>query len=383
MKAIFAVTALAAAISTQALAADTETTFEYAGVVDVYMAHDFENEVSSVSYYDDAADDDDDAGYGLSLDLTVTNGPFSGVIEIELQDDANGEPSLDVEDLLITEGNLQAGQVGSLMSTDEYTADMQAGNTVDEAIGIVAGIKYMVAEGLYVQVQGTQADDADDSTETYYDYGFAAQYAGSVDALSYVVEAEIQLTDDQSYDDDGDEVTADSTIEDQDEFTFVGAGVTYTADNFELIAAINITGGDEENTEFGISATTDVAGFSLSAAYTEYDSDESDNELIELYAGYSVSETVTAGIGYDYDTVQDSGDTVYGSLAYAEGMVGAEVEVGMEHLDADDQNLYIDAEVVYTVESGVEFYGEFDWNNGDYDEGDKENSIAAGVRYAF
>jgi hypothetical protein len=53
MKAIFAVTALAAAISTQALAADTETTTSFVGVMDVFATVDLENEYNAVSIYDD------------------------------------------------------------------------------------------------------------------------------------------------------------------------------------------------------------------------------------------------------------------------------------------------------------------------------------------
>jgi len=82
MKAIFAVTALAAAISGQALAADTEATTTFTGSMDINFTYDMQPDDATYDI-DQVNDDDDGEGYDIQMDVAVTNGPLSASIGIE------------------------------------------------------------------------------------------------------------------------------------------------------------------------------------------------------------------------------------------------------------------------------------------------------------
>jgi len=77
MKAIFAVSALAAAISGQALAADTEATITYNGAMEFDFIVDMAAETKDVELQK-GNDANDGGSFGLYMDVEVVNGPFSG-----------------------------------------------------------------------------------------------------------------------------------------------------------------------------------------------------------------------------------------------------------------------------------------------------------------
>ncbi|TCS43241.1 hypothetical protein [Reinekea marinisedimentorum] len=369
MKAIFAVTALAAAISTQAFAADTETEVSYLGSMDAFF---------QVDLLDDGAktvglteDDDDGEGVEIAMETTIVHGPFSGSLGLEYYSE-DDDAAIIVGDIIITDGNLSFGQVGSLMSTDEYAGDMldyepwDDDEDADQVADVAAGFKYMVMEGFYVQLQGTDEDGAD--------YGVAAQYTGSSDALSYVVEGEAQLSDVSGVDDE----------------YFFGAGVTYSVDAFTAAAAVNhfynnglleddgVTSAPGQDTEYALEISADVAGASLYAGWTDYSTETEDDEFLELTAAYAVTETITAGVGYEYTTAEDAGDYFYGTLAYAEGQIAASLEAGLEDFDAETTHAYIFADVVYTSEAGVAYYTEFERESSS-----DATTLTMGGRYSF
>ena len=151
MKAIFAVSALAAAISGQALAADTEATITYNGAMEFDFIVDMAAETKDVELQ--KGDDANDGGsYGLYMDVAVVNGPFSGTVGIASED---GAGSVTLGDIVVEDGAISFGQVGSLISTEDYAYDM--GDSNDEK-GVDAAFRYNVMEGLDVQLEGEQQD---------------------------------------------------------------------------------------------------------------------------------------------------------------------------------------------------------------------------------
>jgi hypothetical protein len=368
MKAIFAVTALAAAISGQALAADTEATTTFTGSMDTAFTVDLANEANK-----DVAlveDDDDGAGYEITMNIDVVNGPFSGSIGLEATDngldndnDLGDDVAVTVGDLMVTEGKLTFGQVGNLMSTDEYAHEMAEAGTAD----VTAGFKYAVAEGVTVQLQNHQPA----STGYGSSYGVAAQYMGSADALSYVVEGEFS--------------GSDGAPDGSDPATFVGAGVTYAADAFTVMAALNNYGATNKITEYALSVESTLAGATVSAAWTDVNTDVEKDEVLELNASYAVSEEISVSAGYWMTMAESAGDEVTAGVAYAAGMWSASADMTLAEFDADNAKpVEIDLNVTYTAESGVEFYGDYGMQAEDTASTTTEKSmLALGARYSF
>ncbi|MDN3650682.1 hypothetical protein QWZ13_17385 [Reinekea marina] len=358
MKAIFAVSALAAAISGQALAADTEATITYSGSMDTALTVDLNNDATKdVNLVDEE--------YSISMDVDVVNGPFSGSIGIEAADGdttvndnalTSDELVVTVGDLTVTEGNLTFGQVGNLMSTDEYAHEMAEAGTAD----VNAGFKYVVAEGVTVQLQNHQP-----ATTGYgSSYGVAAQYTGSADALSYTVEGEFS--------------GSDGAPDGSDPATFVGAGVTYTTDAFTVMAAVNNYGATDKVTEYAASIEASLAGATVTAAWTDVNTDVEQDEQLDVDASYDVSEEMGVSAGYTLTTAEETGDEVRAGATYASGMISASADVTIANFDATEaDDALIELNVTYTADSGVEFYGDYDM------QGDTKSMLTLGARYSF
>ncbi len=137
MKAIFAVSALAAAISAQAIAADTEATTTYTGGVKVEFTHDLD-----ASQGDGPNINGDDTK--LEGSVSVANGPFSGTLKFTDGDE------VEVSDLKVDNGTLSFGDIGSIVTTEAPVDGMSE----DTDYAVDAAFRYTNADmGLKVQFE--------------------------------------------------------------------------------------------------------------------------------------------------------------------------------------------------------------------------------------
>lgn len=412
-----AISALAAAISAQAHAeGDTEFSWSAVGSMEAVFVYDFEGETKDVDLDEGDDFDSQTAGeaWGLEVTNTVTNGPFSANIVLTANDasgdmDASdeGDFGIVVEDLVVTDGAISFGQVGGLIETHEYAYDMGdsqnmiggADTELDEGAPVDAGIRYTM-NGLQVQIEG-QDDNAASANRT--DYGVAAAYAGTADALSYRAEAQFRASDE----------APDSA----DPYMYVGAGVTYTADMFSVKAAYNTytapstaaqAGTEEKETfsEYGFEVevtpmaalTAYVKGMDLDASSVNVD----DSMLLLFGAAYTI-DTITVTGEYLFSTVSsdsDGGnpadftdidlidymDSAFVEVAYADGPIGAYVDATFytEADFSDDLGPQMGAGVSYTQDNGVKYAADFDFQDGeDSVFSIVENKVKVGASYAF
>jgi hypothetical protein len=370
MKAIFAVSALAAAISAQAIAADTEATTTFSGSMDAAFSVDLANDATkNVALVED---DDDGEGYEIDMEIAVVNGPFSGSVGIEAYDnDLDGDQSLGdnvkvtVGDLTVTDGKLTFGQVGNLMSTDEYAGEMAEAGTA----GVLAGFKYMVMEGMHVQLQNNEA-----ATNAYgSSFGLAAQYTGEADALAYTVEGEFS--------------GSDGAPDSADPSTFVGAAATYTADMFTLDAAVNNYGASTKITEVAVGVSTEVAGATASVVVTDTDlaSEVTEDSLfVDADVSYAI-DAVTVSAGYFFTSVEEAGDEVTAGVAWEQDALSASADITLAEFDAENAKpLLTELNVTYTSEAGVAYYADYALQAEDTDSATAEkNMLTLGARYSF
>lgn len=354
MKAIFAVTALAAAISGQALAADTESSTSFTGTMDAQFILNLQPDVAT--YDVDLNDDgDDNEGYEITMSTAVTNGPFSGSVGITTRE---GASAFDIGDIVVTDGMLSFGQVGSLMNTDQYTDGVED-DMAETKLDVDVAFRYAVSDSFKVQLQGLD-DDAGTAT------GLAAAYTGSADALSFAVEGEMYASG------PGSDAGLDPKI-------FAGAGVTYAIDAATVKAVFNYTGDTAGNTviEYVASVSTTMAGATLFAAYQEKNTDVDDDESAKVEVSYAAG-AFTPSAGYMLTTLADAGDEVFGKIAYSADNLDASAKLVMGNFDAAtaDEAL-IELRVSTKSEVGVTYYGEYDMQK------DAKNQLTVGAKYAF
>jgi len=349
MKAIFAVTALAAAISGQALAADTESSTTFKGSMDAQFILNLQPE-DALYDVELNADGDDDVGYEIVMSTAVTNGPFSGSVGITTRE---GASSFDIGDLVVTDGMLSFGQVGSLMATDEYTGgannDMKDGND----LSVDVGFRYAVSDALKVQLQGRQTAAAATPAVTTAT-GVAAVYSATSGAISYVANAEMYMA--------GDASTNKMTNP-----YFAGVAATYTTDmltvkavfNSSLASGTTATGGPEAQTEYVLSAVAKVAGATLTGIYQE-ESSADDDESAKGEVAYAVG-AITPSAGYLYTSAEKAGDELYAKVAHSANGIDSSAKVIMGNFDADDADaMLIELRVSTMSAVGVTYYGEYD-----------------------
>lgn len=386
-----AISALAAAISAQAHAeGDTEFTWNATGSMSYIFIADLENERKDVDLNEDGDFDSGDAGdgFGIELNLGFAHGPLSGQIEF-LSDDSNDDTDVRVqlENLKVTEGAFSFGMIDELTSTHEYTYDMGDSNDVTELAAVAnnigsegadskAALRYSM-NGLSVQLEGANGDSeagavAEDTAgglET--DYGVSAEYAGTADALEYVVQGQVRASDDDQAGDDP--------------YIFLGAGVTYSADMFEVKVGVNNYGTDTKVTEVGYEVTvTPIDALSVYAKGVNFDVAE---ELVLDYnylfgAAYTVG-VLTFTAEYELNEGEDAtaDDVVMGEIAYAEGAISGYGSVEMtaiESSDVDSDPLF-EAGVAYTTDSGIKYAADYDFQSGDA----AQNDITFSANYAF
>ncbi|MFQ3229079.1 MAG: hypothetical protein ACI9DO_000437 [Reinekea sp.] len=372
MKAIFAVTALAAAISGQALAADTEATTTFNGAMQYDFTVDMAAETKDVELQ--KGDDANDGGsYGIYMDVKVVNGPFSGEVGLTTED---GVGSVTVGDIVVKEGKISFGQVGSLVETHEYTYEQE--DFGGEGKDVDAAIRYNVMEGFDVQLEGAQQDGVGD------DYGLGAKYAGESGAVSYVADAQVRLSD-----------TVAATLDDATPFMYFGAGVTYTADivtvkagfnNYSVVdaraayTALNATSGDSDS-EYAVSVTaTPVDNLTVGAHYMDKSTETDDDSRYKVEGSFAADAVTVSGY-YTAVLVEDAIAEMNGKVEYAADMIAAYAGVTLNEGMVEHDAALIEAGVSYTTESGIVYAG--DYTQGDSTDGVDQNNIVFSAMYSF
>ena len=411
-----AITALALAISAQANAAaheggNTEFSMSATGSMEAMFLMDLENSSNDVELDDGDDFDSKTAGeaWGLQFDIDVTHGPFAGTVRSEVDD---GTLTYEIVDLIVTDGPISFGQIGSVLTTDDYTWDMgdsttNVGSTdleLDDGAPIGAGLRYTAGD-LKVQVDGQNGGETFGS-----DYGVSAAYAGSADAISYVVDAQFRGSDD-----------APSKA---DAYTYVGAGVTYAADIATIAVGFNtyttpttaaqVTSGEKETfSEYGFTLTaTPVDALSAYVKGQDLDAGNSTESMVLLAgAAYTVDMlTFTGEYTYtalnedtaaaDLPTVgasdisnganwDDYFDNVFLEVAYSDGPVSAYADATffIEAGDAfEDYGPKFGVGAAYTQENGVKYAADYDFQ--DYEDitgatGAVTNTMKFSAAYAF
>ncbi|PTY38111.1 hypothetical protein BGP77_16825 [Saccharospirillum sp. MSK14-1] len=391
-----AISALAAAISAQAHAeSDTEFSWSAVGSMEAMFVYDFEGETKDVDL--DEGDDFDSAtageAWGLEVTQTITHGPFSANIVTTLDD---GEGDFAVEDLIVTDGAISFGQVGSLLETDDYAYDMGDSEIIideastadlnddgdqddevdfelDDGAPIDAGIRYTMG-GLQVQIEGQEGDAAQNGT----DYGVSAAYAGSVDALSYRVDAQFRASDE----------APDSA----DPYTYAGAGVTYTADMFSVKAAYNTytapttipqaASSQEKETFAEYGFEVEVTPMAALTAYVKGQDLDASSVLVDdsmelLFGAAYTIDMITLTGEYTYTAAEEIGDEILANVTYTDGPLEAYGEVTLANFDAETANAPLfEAGVSYTQDNGVVYAADYDFRAEEADAVDAENAAA-------
>jgi len=421
-----AISALAAAISAQAHAeGDTEVSWAATGSMEAVFVYDFEGETKDVDLDQEDDFDSQTAGeaWGLELTNTVTHGPFSANIVFTANDasgdmDASddGDFGIVIEDLIVTDGPISFGQVGSLVDeTPAYVYDMDesedldddfaAFGDLDEGADVGAGIRYTMG-GLKVQLEGQDeylveedtgfGDFGADTEGTVTDYGVAASYMGEMDGLSYVVEAQFRASDD--------------AVDSADPYMYIGAGATYTMDMVEVAVGANqytvpdfaaggtsIEDGKKAGVlEYGFAVTvTPVEAASVYVKGVDLDAGNyledvaSPDSAAYLFGGTYTVDVYTVTAEYLYTTAEEFGDEVFVELAYADGPIGAYASVDLENFDAETPNAPLfEAGASYTQDNGVMYAVDYDFRAeeeeaSDTDERNAINTLKVGASYAF
>ncbi|MFG1495132.1 hypothetical protein ABMA57_00775 [Saccharospirillum sp. HFRX-1] len=392
-----AISALAAAISAQAHAeGDTEFSWSAVGSMEAMFVYDFEGETKDVDL--DEEDDFDSAtageAWGLEVTHTITHGPFSGNIVFTIDD---GDYDYAIEDLIVTDGAISFGQIGSLLETDDYAYDMgdseilideasvadidgngenddaEVDLELDDGAPIDAGVRYTMG-GLQVQIEGQNDDNAQNGT----DYGVAAAYAGSVDALSYRVDAQFRASDE----------APDSA----DPYTYAGAGVTYTADMFSVKAAYNtytapttvaqVASSQEKETFAEYGFEVEVTPMAALTAYVKGQDLDASSVLVDdsmelLFGAAYTIDMITLTGEYTYTAAEEAGDEILANVTYTDGPMSAYGEVTLANFDAETANAPLfEAGVSYTQDNGVVYAADYDFRAEEADAVDAENAAA-------
>lgn len=396
-----AVTALAAAISAQANAAaheemgDAEFSWSATGSMEFLTVMDMApgyvnadgDEVTVIDVELDEEDDFDSGatgdGWGLQVKNAVTYGPLSGNVIIAAEDVASEgsmNTRVDVEDIVVTDGAISFGQVGSLVdATHEYAYDMGDSNDDvsgnSEGQGVGAGLRYTM-EGLKVQIEGVNRDDdgafsttdadadedgtplntqADIDAAATSDYGVAAQFMGEADALSYVAEAQFR--------------SSSLGGSDHSAYTYVGAGATYTMDMVTAKVGLNRytetdqDRNDESVLEYGFELeATPIDALSVYVKGQDLDSGSfAVDDSMKLLGGAAYTLDMLTFTGEYLYTDADNGDEIMGEVAYSDGPIGAYGSVTVVNFDADTADSpTLEAGASYTQDNGVKYAADWD-----------------------
>ncbi len=372
MKAIFAVTALAAAISAQAIAADTESTTTFSGNVNVGSTFDLDAQTRDMSIIDSGDD-----GWNLDAEISVVNGGFTGSLSIEGND---GNASVSMGDLLYTEGAIMFGDVDSIVTTSAPVDDMTSGTDY----GVDKGFRYTNEDlGIKLQAEvGTTNYDADldgdvdgddedvagyNTALTSTDFGLAAAYMGDFDVVT--VAADLQYRE-------------SPLAGSPDEALALYAGVKVVATPVDMltvtagystghdIAVANFQDADSTIAQYGVRA--DVAVMENVSAYAYYSVVGEADANIKVGAEATFS-PVKVEASYDVDA-----EEFWAKVSLAEEMeVSAGLMVGAyaEAEYATDLTWVAGANTSYAITEMLKATASFDIDS------DSETLLKAGLAY--
>ena len=284
----FAVTGLALAVSGQAMAADTTTDWTWSGSVGVESIL-MDNTGTYMTNVDVLAPG---AGSRSSLpvatdlvvSIDVANGGFSANMEID-------NSTISVSDFLYEEGAFMFGEVGTIVASEGYVADMDtdAAGSYD----VDGGFRY-TSGGFKVQAESNT------STEDYNtasgvnpgsptgsrDVGLAVAFAGEFEGGSFVVDAQY-----------GEDPTSGSDAANE---MYYGVGVTMAASDAVTVMA-GYTSGIGAETAMGLRADYTADAFTAYASYVSNSADADSMIMLggtatvsafKLYADYDVNPAV-------------------------------------------------------------------------------------------
>lgn len=405
MKAIFAVSALAAAISAQAIAADTEATTTFSGEVSYVTTFELETPDRSMAVGDES----------LSMSVDVKNGGFSGTISIgegEEDDDTVTEEIYDevsVSDLQYTEGAILFGQgIGSIMSTAGAVGNMDETMDYDAA----DGFRYTSDFGLTVQAEAGDDDiDADDDTDNSVatDFGLAAAYMTDLDVASVTVEAQYREVMKGAGEEDTmtfpyvgakvvaspvDMVTVTGALSygqagaqkyNEDADAIIAYGVQADVTVMEGVSASAYYSTTDTNNEVGVSASATFAPLTVTASHTQMlEAETSETEVTAaLSQDFEVADGVVANAHAEATFVPDTDvDWSAGAdLTYAiSDMTSA--YAGYEVNNAGDDS-EITAGIVHTTEGGASLSADYRNASAGYDDDGLENTFKLTASYSF
>jgi hypothetical protein len=422
MKAIFAVSALAAAISAQAIAADTEATTTFSGEINYNTWFDLEAENRFMTVVD--GEDETE----LDMSISVANGGFSGSLSYDAHDD-----DWSIGDLQYSEGAFLFGQgVGSIVSTEASVGNMS--DDVDYDAG--DAFRYTSDFGLTVQAEagntyfdnGNDDDDevvfnganagatATGADNTASDLGIAVAYMADLDVATVTVDA--QYREAVSATDGNDTmirpyvgakvvaspvdmvtVTAGATMggaqtdkvlkDDQGGANTTSYGVQADVTVMEGVTAMayysaNVRDGVTDN-EAKVSATATFAPLTVTASHAiQLEAETATTEAsATLSQDFEVADGVVANAhaeaSWETDTDVDwsaGADVTYAISEMMSAYAGYEVNNA-----GDDSELT--AGVIYTTEGGAEMKAAYRNASADYDDDGIEHTVKLSASYSF
>lgn len=404
MKAIFAVSALAAAISAQAIAADTEATTTFTGEVNVGSVMDL---LAEDRYHEITTEGDD--GYFLDMNVAVKNGGFEGAIAFESDD--NGDIAASIGDLTYTEGAIMFGDIDSIVTTSASVDEMAESTdyAVEKGFRYTnddLGIKLQAERGdtnLDTDADGDVDDDDAEGGEGETDFGLAAAYMGDYDVAT--VHADLQYRESQ--------LTGEN---DGNTPLYAGLKVVATPVEMLTVTAGYTTGHSIANdgtfydtsvNSYGVRADVAVVeGVTAFGYYSQID-DADAQMMVGAAAEYS---PVLVEVEYDIDAesvwgkvslseeVEVSAGLMVGAYAEAEyvtdaditWVAGANTSYAITEMlkasasfdvDSDSESL-LKAGLAYTTEGGAALTADYENESEAWDEGES-HKITAKASYSF
>lgn len=371
MKAIttgFAITALALAVSGQAAAADTEATYEFSGEINVSSTMDLLDSVRYNTIEDE--DDGDNDAFELTINTKVTNGPFSGTLVIREEEPADDSATLDyssvdifIEDLMVEEGNVSFGQIGSIIATDDLIDALTDEANEGMSYDVDGGIRYTDSDmGLTVQ-----AEAADDHADAVIDNAFGVSVNFTQEIDMGTVYAEIQHSESIDFG----VATPENTSADM----LIGVGAV-----LNVVEGVEVTAVYQSATvaAYGVGVVYTAGAITANASYGEPDADTADNEVIMLGGSFAADMLTFSG---SYKMVSDTTGDVEVDVDYANDNISANAGYEMSLVDGDDSTA-IDLSVALTSESGVVYEAAFDQNT-DAAGADSAQAITLSAAYSF
>jgi len=282
----FAVTGLALAVSGQAMAADTTTDWTWSGSVGVESIL-MDNTGTYMTNVDVLAPGGGSrsslpVATDLVVSIDVANGGFSANMEID-------NSTISVSDFLYEEGAFMFGEVGTIVASEGYVADMDtdAAGSYD----VDGGFRY-TSGGFKVQAESNETTEdwndtlalaAVNGSSGSRDVGLAVAYAGEFEGGSFVVDGQY-----------GEDPLSGADAANE---MYYGVGVTMAASDAVTVMA-GYTSGIGAETAMGLRADYTADAFTAYASYVSNSADADSMIMLggtatvgafKLYADYDVN----------------------------------------------------------------------------------------------